>query len=1079
MLSFTLLGSVALFKNGQPVSPFRSQKEAALLIYLAQTGRPHSREFIAELLWEGRSTKQALSNLRTVLARLRKQVDDELVVSRQSLTLAPESQQQVDSVILLTTLTKVGRVDSVAEASTLQTALDAYRGDFLADFFLADAPQFDQWVTTTREQIRRHVIAAYDKLGEYMLSTGATEKGIATVRRWLDVDALDETAHTLLIRLLLEDGQRHAALAHYDDCADLLRRELDIAPPAAMTALIQNIEPTTLVTQQQLMIGQQPARQQSTLQQPTFQQPVVQQPILQQRADRPRHNLPAPHDQFFGRIAAQQDINERLDQPWCRLVTIVGQGGVGKTRLATTIARSRLHHYPDGVWLVELAEVDQDDDDLAEAIAVEIATVLDLRLSGSATPVEQLLDHLQHKQLLLVLDNFEHLVEGGMQLVLDLLQHCESIQLLITSREALRTRAEWTVTLTGLDYPTDNQDLAQSDAVDLFAARRAQGQRETMSLDDIVLVRQICRMVEGLPLAIELAAALTHSVSLHTIANELRNGFDTLTTALRDVPDRHRSLQIVFAMSWRTLTKPLQARLARLSVFRGGFTAAAAEQITDTDTQQLIALDEKSLLSQNAEMRRYTLHPVVRAYAAARLVSPDQPLQNHAHYYLTLLAQQRETLQKDTPQHAVTMLEPELENVRLAWQTGLAFPSASSGNGSLAELVEDALTPLSIVYQLRGLAHEAEATMQNTLNAATAWGAEGTALMTRAGLERARFQIRLGRYRPAIETVEIALRHAQESEDRWAEGMGHVLWGEALWRLGEYDASQTKLTHALQIAATVDGHRDGTLLVGWCHHHLGVINDIQSHYATAHEHLQHACSAWRAIDNAQALSGSLNSIGLVYYHQGDLPAAQQAMAEALILCNQLDNRHAQSALLNNLSMIATEQSDYLSAHHYLQLGLEVATMSGNLTSQGEIYSNLGKNYNLLGKTELAVENLEEGLQISESIGNRALMATLMLYLATTESGRENLKRADSLYRQALTITRQDKLQHIECEVLIGIAELLSKENESEAIQYSAQAITLATALRNPDLLVRANAINQHSSIMETPKTKLSLTTWSS
>lgn len=1052
MLSFQLLGAVSLFKNGQPLSQFRSQKEVALLIYLAQTGQSHQREFMADLLWEDRTTPQALSNLRTVLARLHKQVGDALVVSRKTLALAAASQQQVDAVVLRQSLATIGLVDTPAKAATLRHALDAYRGDFLADFHLPDAPQFEHWMITTREQIRRQVIGAYDKLGQYALATGAVDDGIALAQRWLDVDALDEAAHTLLIRLLLEAHQTGAAVAHYNYCAELLRKELDIAPPTALMALIKNVLPSSPALRQP-DVGQPPS--------------AVLPAIVKQTVSRPHHNLPAPHDQFFGRIATQQAIGERLDQPWCRLVTLVGHGGVGKTRLATTVAHSRLQHYQDGVWLVELAEIDRSDANLAEAIAVEIATVLDLRLSGSTTPVEQLLSHLQHKTMLLVLDNFEHLLEGGVQLVLDLLACCERVQLLVTSRELLRTRAEWTVMLTGLGYPADAMDAAPTDAVDLFVARRAQGRQDVLAPNDLMVVRQICRLVEGLPLAIELAAALTHRTPLPTIVNELRDGFDALTTSLRDVPHRHRSLQIVFAMSWRTLTHPLQTRLARLSVFRGGFTEIAAQAVADADADQLTTLIAKSLLAHDEAAGRYALHPVVRTYAAAELTPADPIAQKHAHYYLTLLAGQSAMLQKDAPQHAVAALELEMENVRLAWQTGLAHPSTSSTGShpepgsEPVELLAVALTSLSIYYQLRGLSHEAEATMQTTLRTATAWGAAGLALATRSGLERARFQNRLGRYRAALETLETALRHAQMCGDRWSEGMGHVLWGEALWRLGEYAAAQTRLTHALTVAHAIGS----TLLIGWCHHHLGVIDDIQSRYAAAHDHLDQACAAWRSLENMQLLSNSLNSIGLVCYHQGNLPAAQQAMEEALTLCNQLDNRHLQALLLNNLSMISTEQGDYLSAHHYLQLGLELAHTNGDLAAQGSVYTNLGNNYRLLGKTGLAVESLEEGVQISESIGNLTLMATALFYLAET-SREADPKRAESLYRQALRIARQHNLQHIECEVLIGMAEFLSKYNESEASQSSAQAVTLAETLQNQNFLERATAINHYLRITQ-------------
>lgn len=1027
MLSFQLLGALSLLRDGQPLVQFRSQKEIALLSFLAHTAQPHSRESIADLLWEDRSTQQSLSNLRTVLARLRTHVGDDLIASRHTVTLSGESLQRVDSVSLLQRLTEAKRVDSSAKADLLQAALATYSGPFLADFRLNDAPRFENWVQTTRQTIQQQVVAAYAKLAHYALDQGNPEFGIRVARNWLQVDALDEEAHTLLIRLLLQAGTVREAIAHYDSCSNLLRAELGIEPPPEMTELIGTVR---------------------THSQSTF--------TLRSVAAT-RNNLPALYDQFLGRQQIQQEIHARLDHPWCRLITIIGPGGVGKTRLATTIARNRLNHYVDGVWLVELAEVDPADENLAEAIAVEIASAIDLRLNGPSNPIEQLLSHLQHKAILLVLDNVEHLL-AAVPLFLELIQRCQQLQLLVTSREALRIRAEWMVTLSGLPYPSDNDSTTQSEAVDLFWARQPH-QRRAHSTDEESAIRSICRMVEGLPLAIELAAALTQHQSCRAVANELNRGFSTLVTNLRDVPQRQRSLLVVFEMSWRALPPALQTRLARLAILTGGFSEEAASQIADADRTDLGRLCEKSLLSYHSEQHRYTMHSVVRAFAAAKVAESDRIPQKHAHYYLNLFAQHAESLQKGAPQQSVAALHPDIDNLRLAWQTGLAAPKFTQT--ATPQMLLAALTSLSIYYQLRGLAHEGEAVMHSTVDAANNWGAEGIAVAARAGLEQARFQNRLARYRLAIATVEVALGNANLCNDRWAEGMGHVLWGESLWRLGEYELSIAKLTHALTIAHAIDS----SLLVGWCHHHLGVIDDIQSRYAAALDHLQQACAAWRAIDNAQALSNSLNSIGLVCYHQGDLSAAQQAMEQALTFCYQLDNRHLQALLLNNLSLIATQQNDYLSAHNYLQLGLTLATTSGNLTGQAEISTSLGKNYHLLGNTQLALENLEEGLQISELIGNLTLKATALFYLAET-SRKADSKHAEFLYRQALKLARQYNLQHIECEILIGLAEFLSKNNEGEARQYSTQAVTLAEALQNPGLLERATAIKHYLSVSQ-------------
>ncbi len=1022
ILSFRLLGQVALFKDGKPLEQFRSQKEAALLIYLAHTGESHPRDFLAELLWEDRTISQMRGNLRTVLSRLREQVGDALVVTRSSVGLAEDSRHPVDSVRLLQALINFGPIGSSEKATALQNLLTDYRGDFLADFYLSDAPLFDSWTTTTREEIRTQVIVAFRKLAEYILDGGETTQGIAIARRWLKVDELDEDAHILLIRLLLEQGDRPAAVAHYQAAVHLLRSELDVEPSPSLSGLIQPALPTP----------SPPARHLRSA----------------------SHNLPPAYNPFFGRVRVQREIHSRLDQSWCRLVTIVGQGGVGKTRLATDIARDRLDRYSDGAWLVDLAEVESEDEDLAEAIAIEIATAIDLRLSGSARPTEQLLTHLQQKQTLLVLDNFEHIL-GGIQIVLDILQRCEAVQLLATSREALHIRAEWAIPLLGLDYPDDDREETPSDAVDLFVARHAQQSPGPLSAAEMTAIRTICRRVEGLPLALELAAALTQETPSQEIAAQIENDFDKLTASLRDVPERHRSLHIVFEMSWGRLSADLRTCLAQLAICRGGFAPDAAQQIAQADARHLDALQQKSLLTYSPEADRYTLHSVVRAYAAAKRPAEDPTPHRHAEYYLSLLAAHADPLQRAAPQKSVALLLTDLDNIRLAWQTALAERTAKR--------LAPALPAISTLYQLRGLAREAEDVMQATASAAAEWGASGLPLAARAGLERARFQNRLGRYRPAIETAQRAVALAERVNDRWADGMGHILWGESLWRLGEYATARQQLTHALALAEGMAPEsvqaEDATQIVGWCHHHLGIIDDIQGRYASALDHLQQSCAAWQTIDNAQALSNSLNSVAIVRYHQGDLPAAQQAMEQALAIGEQIDDRHRQANLINNLSMIATEQGNYADAHYYLQQGLNLAVAAGDVYVQGVLYNNLGKNYRLLGDFDAAEEALAQAMQIVEPIGDPMLRATALFYLADTKQARGESKEAESYYRQALEIARRDKLEYIACEILIGLAGLWRATKAAQAREYAAQAIALATKLKNPELLKRAQAIH--------------------
>ncbi len=1019
MLSFKLLGQTLVYKDKHPLNQFRSQKELALLAYLAHTNTSHERKFIAELFWNESPQKQALSNLRTILSRLRKQLGNELAITRTSLALTPENQQNVDSVHLLTTLNQIKQVNSPETARTLDTALTAYQGKFLANFYLSDAPYFEEWKTITQEHIHKLVTTGYYKLGQYALSIIDTDYGIAVARRWLQVDALDEAAHFLLLWMLITSGRKRDAILHYDECVQLLATELGVKPSAEIRTLMQGIRPK-----------------------PSIIKPSPMRPTNKQ------HNLPTQYDQFFGRTTIQQEIHNRLNQPWCRLITIVGPGGIGKTRLATTIAHNRLQHHTDGAWFVELTNIEPDDPNLTEAIAIEIANTINLRLNGPAKPVDQLLTHLQNKKMLLILDNFDHLIEGDFKILLDIIQRCETVQLIATSREPLKLRAEWVIKLPGLDCPVSDTDDKPSDAMNLFMARLSQRQWGKISTNELIAARRIVRILEGWPLAIELAASLTENITISEILEEISHGFDALTSSMRDLPPHHRSMQTIFEMSWNTLSPDLQKKLARLSIFQTGFTKAAARQVTNANTTHLAELCNKSLLSYNENTEFYRLHPVIQAFAAQKLL-PNDPIQyKHAYYYLTWLAQYTEALQKDTPQQAVVAISPEIDNIRLAWRTGLTLQKT--------DLLLAALPALCAFYQFQGLAYEGEATMQTTWRAAISFKPKSSSLITQARLEQARFQNRLGQYRLSIQTLKRALKEARESKNLLAEGTAYIHWGESLWRLGQHDIAQNKLNHALDIANQLNNVQ----LVGWCHHHLGIINDIQGHYKIAHSHLRQACFAWKSINALGNLSNSLNSIGLVCYHQGNLLAAQEIFEQALTLCNQLDNRHLQSLILNNLSIIATEQGTYAQAEHYLQLGLELAIANSNLTNQGEIYVNLGRNYRLMGQNESAIESLELGLQIAQSIGNRPMMATALLQLAKARQEGHDVEGARVLYNQVLNIARQDSMESTECEALLGMAKLLRSQNVKEAKVYVDQAIARAKAIRASHLLKLAKDINR-------------------
>ena len=382
-------------------------------------------------------------------------------------------------------------------------------------------------------------------------------------------------------------------------------------------------------------------------------------------ATSPRTNLPKPYTPFVGRAVELAAILKQLHDPACRLLTLLGQGGMGKTRLALESARhifAEMTLAADGVFFVAL-------DALAtpEQIAPAILMALGLPAAGQSDPHGHLLTFLGEKQLLLVLDNFEHLLEGAI-LMADILAAAPNVKLLVTSRAALALQEEWLHPVAGMDLPATNAatlaETQSASAVQFFmqCGRRA---RPNFSLaDEVESVVQLCRLVDGTPLALELAAAWLRSLTCAQIATELQGSLDLLSTTMRNVPQRHRSLQAVFDQSWQLLDTTERSTLCQFVVFEGGFDWAAVKAVSGVTLPMLTALVDRSWL-QVGEEGRYDLHPLVRSYlldkfnteyASFSAETPDQVRDRHSRYYAAL-----------DGGDSVQIGEREVGNVRAGW----------------------------------------------------------------------------------------------------------------------------------------------------------------------------------------------------------------------------------------------------------------------------------------------------------------------------------------------------------------------------------------------------------------------------
>jgi len=425
------------------------------------------------------------------------------------------------------------------------------------------------------------------------------------------------------------------------------------------------------------------------------------------------HNLPTSTTPFVGREVELSNLAQLLVDPQVRLVTITGPGGMGKTSLALAAAAKQREStsghtiFPHGLYFIPLAPLAD-----SNAIVSAIAEAIGFTFYEGAPPQQQLLDTLREKQLLLILDNFEHLLEGA-TLVDALLQNAPGVKVLATSRERLNRQSEHLLRLAGMDFPDweTPEDAAAYSAVQLFlqSARRVQPDY-TLSGLDLAPIARICRLVQGLPLGIVLAAAWLELLSAEEIAQEISHSLDFLETDMADVPERQRSIRAVFDYSWRLLNAEEQTIFPRLSVFRGGFSREAAQAITGASLRTLLALVNKSLLHRTPE-GRFEIHELLRQYAAAYLASQttdeSTTRQQHSQFYLTFLHQREPILERAGQMKALQEIDLERENVRTGWEWAVA-------HSQLPWLIQ--ALPALMTYMLRRGRYAEGATLTTHLN---------------------------------------------------------------------------------------------------------------------------------------------------------------------------------------------------------------------------------------------------------------------------------------------------------------------------------------------------------------------------
>jgi predicted ATPase/DNA-binding SARP family transcriptional activator len=927
-----LLGPIQVTREGKAVHGFESRKAIALLGYLAARGQPVSRTQLADLLWSDKTESQGRANLSRVLHNLSTLLPGSFQSDHHAIefNLAPHHWLDLRAFEDLAT---TGTADALTSAAHL------YRDDFMAGIYLDDCPDFEIWLVAQREHWRRRAVEVLAGLVNHHGGHGDYEAARQFALRWIALEPWREEAHAQVMTLLARTGQRSAALSQYETAKQVLAQELGIEPSGELATLYERIKAGEL-------------------------QPKIEQPTSLAQPFTPADNLPVQLTSFIGRDGEIADILEHLQNPACRLLTIVGAPGAGKTRLAVEAGAKLLGVFANGVYFVPLASVGD-----PRFLVPAIIQALEFSPAGSSEPRLQLLNYLREKHLLLVLDSFEHLLEGA-DLVTEILQKAPAVKILITSQERLNLRAEWLLYVEGLKFPRMNgtEPITGYAAVKLLLDRAHSVETHfNLSSEVQPAVIRICQLVEGLPLGLELAAAWVGKFSCAYIAQEIERNLDFLGTSLRDVPARHRSLRAALDWSYNLLREPERVLLRRLSVFGGGLSLDAALRICDLgdlhqDTSKdsrtemlrmLNLLIDKSLLRTDATREpdpRFMLLEPIREFAQQRLAESGEEeiiRERHAEYFLELVESAEARFRTAERDAWLARLEVEYDNLRAALQWSLAETARLQ--------IAERLTATLVWYWY----------FRSQLDEGRAW------------VER------------VLAGTEVSLPTRARVRLLYGAGMG-------AWLQSNYALARTYLAESLRFARALDDKASTAYALTF----LGLVAMNQGDPAEARLRHEESGALFSEIGDRWGFALSLTNLELVASLQGDAAAGRAAIEQAVRIFGELRDRWGESLALNNLGLFAYRQGDLTAARARLEQALAIRREVGDKWLIAQSLNYLG-NVALAQRDDLeAYASLKESMLLNRELGNKHGISELLSGFAARAAARGEPQRAARLFGAA-------------------------------------------------------------------------------
>ena len=932
MLQVKLLGQFDVQRDGTLLGiPARAAQ--SLFAYLLLTpGTMHRREKLAGLLWPNTSDENARSNLRHELWRLRKAIETKtprkktipyLLIDEISIGFNADSAYWLDASIVQKPLSDIESADNLIETLSL------YRGELLPGLY-------DEWVMLERERVSAVFEQKMARLLELLVEKKRWKDILDWSERWIALGQTPEPAYRALMLAHSASGNRSQVAAVYERCVRAMRDDLGVEPSEQTRKLFEQLskkdEPAKPIeTRTAINLTPQPIRESEIAKELAA---TIGSPSLA------RSNLPVPLTSFIGREREIVEIKRLLSST--RLLTLTGSGGCGKTRLALQVVAELFDSFPNGIWFVDLAPLSD-----SSFVPQAIATVFDLH-QISDTPISILLQNFfRAKNLLLILDNCEHLIQACAELSDTLLHACPDLKILATSREALGVTGEAAYRVPSLAIPDLQQlppieSLSQNDAVRLFIDR-ANSVQSAFSVNDqnALAVAQICHRLDGIPLALELAAARVKVFSAEEIEARLDDRFHLLTGASRTAMPRQQTLRAAIDWSFDLLSESERVLLRRLSVFAGGWTFNAAESVCSlqnvegsdgnlpttnrllpTDILDLLShlIDKSLVLAEEQDgVTRYRMLETIREYALAKLRDAGETDLIHARhldFFLHWAEEVAPNLVGPDPLKWLRQLDIEYDNLRVALRTALEDKATDKGLRLVCALYG--------FWFVRGFFSEERALAALFLSSSDGMDSRTKLICARVLYQAGWIAILQNDYATGDSQLRESIALCQElGDDRGtAQALVYLCFAELIH--GNSALARSLIDQALALLQPQGERR--TLALALIFH--GLVLREQGDYTAARASMHKALALRRELDDKRGIAGCLMDIGTTAYVQGD-PSAESLLETSLKMSEELADQFGIPRCLHDLGEISLSHGDLVRARVRFAQGLQIFRDQGD------------------------------------------------------------------------------------------------------------------------------------------------------